>query len=84
MMGFLLELFGFVDYIWDLPILNGLSVGKMMFGFVVISLVVWVMGLSFKDDVSSSIRQSHRDRDRAQAKRDRAKAKREEQEGSNQ
>lgn len=77
MTDFLLELFGFVDYVWDLPIIYGLSVGKMMFGFVVISLVVWVTGLSFKDDVQSSVRQSHRERDRA-------KAKREEQEGANQ
>ncbi len=76
-MDFLLELFGFVDYIWDLPILNGLSVGKMMFGFIVISLVVWVMGLGFKDDVRSDMRQSHFERDRA-------KAEREEQEGTNQ
>ncbi len=70
MTDFLLELFGFVDYIWDLPILNGLSVGKMMFGFIVISLIVWVMGLSFKDDVRSSVRRSHRERDRANEKRE--------------
>lgn len=70
MTDFLSELFGFVGYIWDLPILNGLSVGKMMFGFVTISLVVWVMGLSFKDDVRSSVRRSHRERDKANEKRE--------------
>ncbi len=70
MAKFLLELFGFVDFIWDLPILNGLSVGKMMFGFVVISLIVWVMGLSFKDDVRSSVRQSNRERNKAREKRE--------------
>lgn len=53
MVNFLVELFGFVDFIWDLPILYGLSVGKMMFSFVVVSLAVWVMGLNFKDDVRS-------------------------------
>ncbi len=81
MTDFLSELFGFVSFVWGLPILYGLTVGGMMFCFVVISLIVWLMGLSFKDDVHSSIRQSHRERDRIE-KQKMAREKREKQKGA--